>query len=307
MRWYLLYRLACTLYSIDTRENFCDTNEMKFTISKSLLVILAIFIFVGTFVFGITIGERMGGKAEIQSTVSTAISTNENKVWSAIKGLNSSYDDPYKVFSTPKESKSFADETRTDFDGIGIAIGIKDKVLTVIAILKGTPAERAGLKSGNSILKIDKKFTAGITEEDAVSLIRGPKGTNVTLTIKENGDTRDVVITRDTIIMPTIETKLRDDGVFVISLYNFSENSPELFRAALSEFILSESDKLLLDLNNNLGDNLEAATVMANYFLPSGKTVVIGGLGLKSKQKNVSTDKLKTAVLIWCETVHQFK
>ncbi len=280
---------------------------MKFHISKSIPAVLAVFIFVGAFWFGITVVERMGEKDAIQATPSSTIPTNEKNVWGAIKGLSSSYDDPYKVFSTPKESKLFADETRTDFDGIGIAIGIKDKVLTVIAILKGTPAERAGLKSGNSILKIDKKFTAGITEEDAVSLIRGPKGTNVTLTIKENGDTRDVVITRDTIIMPTIETKLRDDGVFVISLYNFSANSPELFRGALSEFILSESDKLLLDLNNNLGDNLEAATVMANYFLPSGKTVVIGGLGLKSKQKNVSTDKLKTAVLIWCETVHQSK
>ncbi len=306
---------------------------MKFPISKSLLTVLTVFSVVGAFGFGIKVGERMEGKAPIQateealtsdidlapllkvvsvlndkfipSTASSTIPTNENKVWGAIKGLTASYDDPYTVFFPPKESKSFADEVRGDFGGIGIEIGIKDKVLTVIAPLKGTPAERAGLKPGNAILKIDKKFTTGITVEEAVSLIRGPKGTNVTLTIKENGDTRDVVIMRDTIIIPTIETNLRDDGVFVISLYNFSANSPELFRGALREFILSESDKLVLDLRNNPGGYLEAAIDMASYFLPFGKTIVIEDLGLKSKQKierskgyDVFTDKLKMVVLI---------
>ncbi len=306
---------------------------MKFPISKSLLTVLAVISVVGAFGFGIAVGERMGKKAAIHateealasdidlapfwkavsvlndkfvsSTASSTIPTNENKVWGAIEGLAASYDDPYTVFLPPKESKSFADEVRGDFGGIGVEIGIKDKVLTVIAPLKGTPAERAGLKSGNSILKIDKKFTAGITVEDAVLLIRGPKGTNVTLTIKENGDTRDVVIMRDTIIIPTIETKLRDDDVFVISLYNFSANSPELFRGALREFILSGSDKLVLDLRNNPGGYLEAAIDMASYFLPSGKTVVIEDWGLKSKQKierskgyDVFTDELKMIVLI---------
>ncbi len=306
---------------------------MKFHISKSILTVLAVFSVVGAFGVGITVGERMGEKAAwkvaekvsasdidlapllkvvsilndkfIPSTASSSIPTNENKVWGAILGLTASYGDPYTLFFPPKESKSFADEVRGDFGGIGVEIGIKDKVLTVIAPLKGTPGERAGLKPGNAILKIDKKFTAGITVEDAVALIRGPKGTNVTLTIKENGDTRDVVIMRDTIIIPTIETRLRDDGVFVISLYNFSSNSPELFRGALREFILSESDKLVLDLRNNPGGYLEAAIDMASYFLPSGKTVVIEDWGLKSKQKierskgyDVFTDELKMIVLI---------
>ncbi len=306
---------------------------MKSHINKSLLTVLAVFSVTGAFWVGITVGESMGEKAAIEateklftsdidlapllkvvsvlndkfipSTASSTIPTNENKIWGAILGLTASYDDPYTVFFPPKESKLFADETRGDFGGIGVEIGIKDKILTVIAPLKGTPGERAGLKPGNAILKIDKKFTAGITVEDAVSLIRGPKGTTVTLTIKENGDTRDVVIMRDTIIIPTIETKLRDDGVFIISLYNFSANSPELFRGALREFILSGSDKLVLDLRNNPGGYLEAAIDMASYFLPSGKTIVIEDWGLKSKQKierskgySVFTDKLKMVVLI---------
>ncbi len=314
-------------------ENFCDTNKMKFHINKPTLTILVIISIVGAFGIGITVGDRIGKKATIQvtgevlygdinlepllmavsvlndkfvaSTASSTIPTNENKVWGAIEGLAASYGDPYTVFFPPKESKSFADDVRGDFGGIGIEIGIKDKVLVVVAPLKGTPGERAGLKSGNSILKIDKKFTAGISVEDAVSLIRGPKGTSVTLTIKDNGDMRDVVIVRDTIIIPTIETKLRDDGVFVISLYNFSANSPGLFRRALREFILLESDKLVLDLRNNPGGYLEAAIDMASYFLPSGKVVVIEDWGSKSKQKierskgyDVLSDKLKMVVLI---------
>ncbi len=306
---------------------------MKFRINKPTLTILVIFSIVGAFGIGITVGDRIGKKATIQvtgevlpgdidlepllkalsvlndkfvvSTASSTIPTNENKVWGAIEGLAASYGDPYTVFFPPKESKSFADDVRGDFGGIGVEIGIKDKVLIVVAPLKGTPGERAGLKSGNSILKIDKKFTAGISVENAVSLIRGPKGTSVTLTIKDNGDMRDVVIVRDTIIIPTIETKLRDDGVFVISLYNFSANSPELFRGALREFILSESDKLVLDLRNNPGGYLEAAIDMASYFLPSGKAVVIEDWGSKSKQKierskgyDVLSDRLKMVVLI---------
>lgn len=144
-----------------------------------------------------------------------------------------------------------------------------------------------------------------MTVEDAIAIIRGPKGTKVILTIKQNGDTKDVAIERDTIVIPTIDTKLRDDGVFVISLYNFSSNSATLFRGALREFILSGSDKLLLDLRNNPGGYLEAATDMASFFLPAGKTIVTEDSGTKAPQKSdrskgydVFTDKLKMVVLI---------
>ncbi len=320
-------------FTIDPKENFCDTNEMKFPINKSLFIVLAVLLVVSAFGLGLTVGESRGNKAAIQmtegelagdldlspllkvvgvlndkfiaTTASSTIPTNENKVWGAIEGLTASYGDPYTVFFPPKESESFADEVRGDFGGIGIEIGIKDDVLVVVAPLKGTPGERAGLKPGNAILKIDKKFTAGITVEDAVALIRGPKGTSVTLSIRENGSTRDVVIVRDTIIIPTIDTELRNDGVFVVSLYNFSANSPELFRRALREFILSGSDKLVLDLRNNPGGYLEAAIDMASYFLPSGKAVVIEDWGPKSKQKierskgyDVFNEKLKMVILI---------
>jgi carboxyl-terminal processing protease len=306
----------------------------KYSLSKSLVTTLVVVAIVGSFGVGISTGKYLEKKSVpgympalqtnaldmapfwktvqilnekfVATTASSSVPTDSGKVYGAIQGLTETYGDPYTMFFPPKESKSFGDEVRGDFGGIGLEIGVKDGVLTAVAPLKNTPAERAGIKSGDIILKIDKKFTAGMTVEDAISLIRGPKGTTVTLTIKkENGDTKDVPIERATIAIPTIDTKIRDDGVFVISLYNFSANSPELFRGALREFILSGSDKLVLDLRNNPGGYLDAAIDMASYFLPAGKTIVIEDSGTKAKQKihrsigyNIFNNNLKMVILI---------
>lgn len=314
---------------------------MKLSFKKQLPLWLAMVSIIGAFCLGIGIGGNLEKKASITpaeesqqqlfgaqtntridltpfwkvneilnerfiaTTASSSVPTDKDKVYGAIEGLVSSYGDPYTTFFPPKEAKDFEDEVRGDFGGIGAEIGIKDNILIVIAPLKGTPAEQAGLKSGDSILKIDKKFTAGMTVEDAISFIRGPKGTKVTLTIKENGDTKDVEIERDTIVIPTIDTKLREDGVFVISLYNFSANSAPLFRGALREFILSGSDKLVFDLRNNPGGYLEAATDMASFFLSLGKTIVTEDGGTKaplkidrSKGYDVFNENLKMVILI---------
>lgn len=302
---------------------------------KQLIVIIIVLITVSSFGGGIFLGEyiqrktiapamdasdKIAGSFDlgpfwkvaktlnekfVPGTASSSIPSEQDKVWGAIEGLTASYGDPYTTFFPPKEAKKFEDEVRGDFGGIGIEIGIKENALIVIAPLKGTPGERAGLKAGDFILKIDDKFTAGMSTEDAVSLIRGPKGTSVTLAVKQNGTVKDISITRDTIVIPTIDTKMRDDGVFVISLYNFSANSPELFRGALREFILSGNDKLVLDLRNNPGGYLEAAIDMASWFLPMEKTIVIedGGENTpkkthKSKGYNIFNENLKMVVLI---------
>lgn len=241
----------------------------------------------------------------VATTASSSIPVSQDKVWGAIEGLTASYGDPYTTFFPPEKSKQFEDEVRGDFGGIGVEIGIRENILTVIAPLKGTPGEHAGLKPGDLILKVDGTFTTGMTVEDAITLIRGPKGTTVTLTLRQNGTIKDVAIVRDTIVIPTVDTKLRDDGVFVISLYNFSANSPSLFRDALREFVLSDTDKLVLDLRNNPGGYLEAATDIASWFLPVGKTVVIEDSGGKNPQKvhksvgyDIFNDNLKMTVLI---------
>jgi carboxyl-terminal processing protease len=202
--------------------------------------------------------------------------SDQDRVWGAIKGLASSMEDPYTVFFTPNENKLFNEQIQGSFSGIGAEIGIKDDVLTIISPLKDTPAWNAGVKAGDKILKINDTVTNDMAVDHAISLIRGPKGTVVTLTILRPGEnkTREFKITRDNIDMPVIETELRNDGIFVIKLYSFSANSTELFRNALNTFANSGSHKLVLDLRGNPGGYLDAAVNIGSWFIEKGKVIV---------------------------------
>lgn len=308
---------------------------MKTSVSKLAIILVSVAVVLGAYCLGIQKGQEValedisaGGNFSassqkeldlnpfwktletlddkfIATTASSSVPSDKDKVWGAIEGLTASYGDPYTVFFPPKETSEFEEEVRGNFEGVGMEIAIKDKVLTVVAPLKNTPAERAGIKAGDQVLKIDKLYTGGMTVEEAIKHIRGPRGTIVTLAIKRNGGIEDIKVTRDIINIPTIDAKLRDDGVFVISLYNFSANSASLFRNALREFIESGSDKLVLDLRNNPGGYLESAVDMASFFLPLGKTIVIEDSGVKAKQKkersagyNIFTENLKMVILI---------
>lgn len=233
-------------------------------------------------------------------------SDEQARVWGAIKGLASSLNDPYTVFMPPSEAEIFADDIKGSFSGVGMEIGIRDGILTVIAPLKNTPAEKAGIKPGDQIVKIDETLTTDFTTDDAIKLIRGEIGTPVTLTISRKGesDLIPITIVRDNIEIPTIDTELKDD-VFVISLYSFSATSPDLFREALRKFIESGTNKLILDLRGNPGGYMEAAIDMASWFLPAGKTVVIESFGknqeeivYRSRGYNIFNENLKFVILI---------
>ena len=231
----------------------------------------------------------------------------QDKIYGAISGLVDSLDDSYSVFFKPDEAKLFEDDIQGNFGGVGIEIGVKNKTLTVIAPLKNTPAYRANIKSGDKILKINDLTTSGLSVEKAIKLIRGDVGTTVTLTILHEGEKepKEIKIVRDIINIPTLDTELRKDGIFVIKLYSFSANSTNLFRKALKEFSLAQSDKLLLDLRENPGGYLDAAVSMSSWFLEGGKTVVTEDYGNNTNPKiyrsqgyNVFSDKLKFAILI---------
>lgn len=202
--------------------------------------------------------------------------SDQDRVWGAISGLASSFNDPYTVFFNPKENKSFNEEIKGSFEGIGAEIGVKDGVLTVISPLKDTPAFKAGIKTGDKILKIDNTITNDMSADKAISLIRGEKGTIVTLTILRQGEqlTREFKIERDNIDFPTIDSELRDDGIFVIRFYSFSENSSNLFKEAINKFIDTGSNKLILDLRGNPGGYLDSAISIGSLFVDQGKILV---------------------------------
>jgi carboxyl-terminal processing protease len=215
----------------------------------------------------------------------SALVTKEDNVWGIIEGLAESYNDPYTIFLPPSESKNFAEEINGEFGGVGIEIGMQNGVLTVIAPLEGTPAKAAGLRSGDRILEVDDTSIQNMTIDEAIDIIRGEVGTVVTFTIARYGENefRTISVTRDIIEIPTIDTELRDDGVFVLSLYNFGGNAEGEIRSALREFLASDSDKLLIDLRGNPGGYLGTAVDMASWFLPMGKTVLIEDYGENKK------------------------
>lgn len=213
--------------------------------------------------------------------------TDEEKVWGAIAGLAASMGDPYTVFFPPEEARIFEEDISGQFSGVGMEIGIRNDILTVIAPLKNTPAEKAGIRTGDKILEIDGTPTGNMAVEQAVQLIRGKEGTQVKFILLRNGANKpiEVAVTRARIEIPTIDTELRDDGIFIIKLYNFSAQSPNLFRDALRKFYVSGSKKLVLDLRGNPGGYLEASVDMASWFLPLGKPIVREKFGDDSEEK----------------------
>ncbi len=239
--------------------------------------------------------------------VTATTTSDQEKVYGAIAGLAASLHDPYTVFFPPVEKKDFEEQVSGQFEGVGMEVGMKDAIVTVVAPLKGNPAERAGMRTGDKILKIDDTVTAGMSVDEAVRRIRGKKGTIVRLTVYREGikDPFEVSIVRDTISVPTVEGMLRDDKVFVIRIYNFSGVVLDQFREALRDFIVSGSDKLVIDLRSNPGGYLEAAIEMASWFLPQGAVVVSedrGGKGtaeiFRSKGYDAFGDSIKIVVLV---------
>ena len=193
----------------------------------------------------------------------------------AISGLVKSLKDPYTEFLPPAQNKQFQEDIRGSFGGIGAEIGIRKGILTIIAPLKDTPAERAGLKPGDKILRVDDKDTADLALDEAVRLIRGERGTEVKLLIMRDSFDRpqEFKIVRDIIRIQIVNTEKKPDGVFVIKLNHFTENAAFEFRKAVQEFFDSGSQRMVLDLRNNPGGFLSVAVDIASWFLPPGEAV----------------------------------
>jgi carboxyl-terminal processing protease len=205
----------------------------------------------------------------------------QNMVYGAINGLLESLDDPYSVFMAPKESERFLDDISGSFEGIGAEIGIRKGVLTVISPLEGNPAQKAGLRAGDKILKVDDTLTADLTLDEAVELIRGEKGTEVVLLIARDewDEAKEIAIIRDTIQIPIIKWEVKDDNVAYIELYHFTENSARQFRNTIREIVNINPRGIVLDVRNNPGGYLEAAIDIASWFLPKGELIVVEDYG----------------------------
>ncbi len=274
------------------------------TIAKiSTFIIVGVLFFVGGFYIGfnnIPEVEKVYGisnKENIPSDVSDADfadfwkawniinerhpdgqeTSSQEKIWGAIKGMVESVGDPYTYFFTPEEAEDLNIDLSGEFYGVGMEVGVRDGNLVVITPIKNSPADKAGVQAGDIILKIGEEVANKLTVDKAVDLIRGEKGTPVLLTLVREKESTPIEITviRDLIKIPTLETELRKDGIFVVRLFDFSRNAELDFEKALDEFVASKSKKLIIDLRGNPGGYLGSAINITSWFLEEGKTVVI--------------------------------
>lgn len=202
--------------------------------------------------------------------------TPQQKIQGAMAGLVTSLGDPYTDFFPPAQNQQFQQDIAGHFGGIGAQLGVnKQNQLAVIAPLPDTPAAKAGLKAGDRILQINTSSTDGMTVDVAVTLIRGPVGTPVTLTIFRDGwdKPRDFKIMRADIQVPTLDFKMKGN-VAVIALHEFTQDADYLFYKALVKAVANDAKGIVLDLRDDPGGYLEVAVDLAGYFVKPGTLVV---------------------------------
>jgi carboxyl-terminal processing protease len=214
----------------------------------------------------------------------------QKMIYGAISGMVNSLNDPYTVFFNPTEVKEFLEDTEGVFEGIGAEIDKKKGELLIVAPLEGTPAQKAGLRPGDKILKIDDTITADLTIDEAVKLIRGPQGSIVTLTILREGwdQSQEFKIVRSVITVPSLkwEVKTAPNGekIAYIKLYQFSGQASSDFYKAAIEILKNPVKKIILDLRDNPGGYLEVAQDIAGWFLKNGSVLAIEDFG-EGKEK----------------------
>ena len=218
-------------------------------------------------------------------------------IYGSIKGLLDSLDDPYTRFMEPKAYKEMKIRLSGSYSGIGIYIGIKDKQLIVISPIKGTPAWKAGLKPKDKITTIDGKVTKDMALDEAVSLIRGPRGSIVTLGIIRgaNGKTvKDYKIPREKIVIKSVETEILSDNIGYLKLNTFeNQNASEDMEKVLKNLRSNNVKGLIIDVRNNGGGLLQNAIEIGSMFIKEG--VIVYTIDREGKKETISS----TGNLIW--------
>ncbi|MFC1622503.1 S41 family peptidase [Patescibacteria group bacterium] len=197
-------------------------------------------------------------------------------LYGALSGLVSALDDPYSIFLPPEPAKEFQDDLKGKFEGIGAEIGVRNNLLTIISPLTDSPAEKAGLRAKDRVVEIDGTTTENMSLNQAVSLIRGDKGSTVVLKVYRESDNlfHEIPIVRDTIHVVSVEWEIKQDNIAYIKITNFNSDTNSRFRQAVNEVLLKNPKGIILDLRNNPGGYLDRAVDIASFWLPAGKVVV---------------------------------
>ena len=281
---------------------------ININIKKIGIIILALFFLGSVFLFGFYLGENDNSSKNIAnlaySEEARKAAMNGDKegfdfnlyfeVWHNLKtnhfnkntlndrdlfygsleGLAAATGDPYTVFMNPELTNEFYEDLSGTFEGIGAEIGLRDDMITVVAPLDGMPAQKAGLRAGDKIYAINGETALGLTVSQAVKKIRGPKGTEVSLTIIRGEDKPiDIKIIRDRIFVASVKTEFRDDDVYIIKISNFNDDTENLFNQAVGDILLKQPRGIILDLRNNPGGYLDTAINIASEWIEAGPVV----------------------------------
>jgi len=280
------------------------TDVIKWLLRVSIAITISILVVGASFLAGYGVGMRtapssvIAVQAPLQGTPSPGekerfsifweawhilekeyygeLPTFQEMVYAAIKGVLNTLDDPHTSFLDPKQAAIARENISGSFEGIGAVVDMRDGKLVIVEVMEGQPAEKAGLKSGDIILKVDDTPIENMTILEAVSLIRGPRGTPVKLTILRQGlkEPFEVTIIRQRIELPVVKYKMLEGDIAYIKLRDFSGLAPQKLRKALKELLAQHPRGIILDLRNNPGGLLSAAIEVASQFVGEGPVVI---------------------------------
>lgn len=194
----------------------------------------------------------------------------------AIRGMMESLDDPYSVYMEQAVAKQFSESIEGSFTGIGAEVTLEKGKVVIVAPIKGSPAERAGLLAKDVVLSVNGDKLDGLSLNDAVAKIRGPKGTKAKLKIERAGNSQpiELILVRDDIDVETVYAKLRNDGVGVVEIRQFSLNTADRFKEELAKLEKQGMKGLVIDVRNDPGGVLPVVVDIAQQFIPKGETIV---------------------------------